>query len=134
MTNHKNSLSRNISTIGVAKIFNWGGGGTKRKEHAKTTSDIFKWWVSYGTKIPWNRRSEAEACVCSTKCRCQSKRSDRALAENGGSLTQTEFLRIKTDILQLHFIRNFKNFVFAFEKRDVLSPAAFISSFRMRPA
>ena len=95
-----------------------------------TASDIFKRWVFYGTKIPWIRRSEAEACVCTTKCRCQSKRSDKALAENGGSLTQTEFLHIKTDILQLHFMRNYKNFVFVFEKRDV----AFISSSRVRPA
>ena len=38
MTYHKNSLSMKISTIGVARIFDWGGGAPKRKSHAMMSS------------------------------------------------------------------------------------------------
>ena len=47
----QNSLSVKISTIGVAKIFDWGE-GAKRNSHAMTASEIFKTWDFYGTAIP----------------------------------------------------------------------------------
>ena len=60
----KRSLSIKISIIGLAKIFDWRG--AKSKLQAMTTSDVFKRWDFYGTEIPQNGRSEAEACVCGT--------------------------------------------------------------------
>ena len=66
------------------------------------------------------------------QCRPQSKRSEGTLAESEGALKQTELLHIKTDILRLQITDYFLNFVFVFEKKRHISPAAFISSFRMR--
>ena len=65
MTYHKNSLRIKISNVGVAKIFD-GGGGANRKSHAMTASEILKKWDFYETEIPYNGRSRAGTCVCGT--------------------------------------------------------------------
>ena len=47
-------------TIGVARIFDWGG--PHHKSHAMTSSKFFKEETFCGAKISQNGRSEAVAC------------------------------------------------------------------------
>ena len=68
-----------------------------------------------------------EIITCYQQCRRQTKRSEGALAENGGHYkNRLNFLHIKTDILKLLFCIHLR-------KKRHIRPAAFISSFRMRP-
>ena len=70
---------------------------------------------------------------CSQQCRRQSKRSERAPAENGGALKRTEIFHIKIDVLPLQITRSFKNFVFMFEKRDVSAWQRLLARFLCGP-
>ena len=54
-----NTFTRS-KTIGVARIFDWGG--PNHKSHAMTSSEIFKKGRFCGAKISQNGRSEAVAC------------------------------------------------------------------------
>ena len=59
MTYHKNSLSIKISSIGITKIFDWGGGGgAKPKSHAVTASKIKKGGILWDRDaVEWKVRS-----------------------------------------------------------------------------
>ena len=65
MTYHKNSLSINISTIGVAKIFDWWGGG-QNANHMQWRHQILSKSGIFMRQI--YRRMEGQkprsACVC----------------------------------------------------------------------
>ena len=67
------------------------------------------------------------------QCRRQSNQSKGALAASGRALKQTEFFCIKTDILRLQIMRYFNNFTIMSEKKRRVRPAAFLSSFLVRP-
>ena len=58
------------------------------------------------------------------QCHRQSKRSE-------GPIKLAKFFHIKTDLVQLEIMLNFKNSALCL-KNDILRPAAFLSSFRIR--
>ena len=50
-----------VTLISIARIFDWGGGGSNHKSHAMTSSKTSKKEFFEGAKIFWNGRPEAMA-------------------------------------------------------------------------
>ena len=67
------------------------------KKNIHITNRITKFLVP-----SFNKYSRNEITTRYEQCRRQTKRSERALAENGGDY-KTELLHVKTDILKLQF-------------------------------
>ena len=81
-------------------IFEAGKGKGSRKQKKNNihiTNRITKFLVP-----SFNKYSRNEITKRYEQCRRQTKRSERALAENGGDY-KTELLHVKTDILKLQF-------------------------------
>ena len=56
----------------------------------------------------------------------------RGTSRKWGALKYIELSHVKTDIIRLQFMRNFKNSVFMSKKRHI-RPATFLSSFHLQP-
>ena len=97
------------------------GKSSRRQKNIHITDRITKFLV-----LSFYKCSTNEIIILYQQCRRQTKRSERAPAENGGTIKWTELLHIKTDILKLQFCSHLW-------KKIHISPAAFISSLRMRP-
>ena len=98
------------------------GKGSRRQKNIHITNRSTKFLVP-----SFNKYSRNEINTRYQQCRRQTKRSERALVEDGGgTIKWTELLHIKTDILKLQFCIHLW-------KKILISPAAFINSFRMRP-